>query len=29
MSEYNTLVCQVSHEPLGRTNLKKEFGVNA
>ena len=29
VSEYNTLVCEVGSEPLGRTNLKTEFGVNA
>ena len=25
-SEYNILVCQVSSEPTGGTNLKTEFG---
>ena len=29
MYEYNILVCQVSSEPLGRTDLKTESGVNA
>ena len=29
MSEYNILVCQVCSEPLGTTNLKTEFRVNA
>ena len=29
MSEYNILVCQVGSEPLGRTDLKTESGVNA
>ena len=29
MSEYNILVCQVGSEPLGGTDLKTEFGVNA
>ena len=29
ISEYNILVCQVGSEPLGRTDLKTEFGVNA
>ena len=29
MSEYNIMVCQVVSEPLGRTNLKTEFGVKA
>ena len=28
ISEYNILVCQVGSEPLGRTNLKTESGVN-
>ena len=29
MSEYNIMVCQVGSEPLGRTNVKTESGVNA
>ena len=29
MSEYNILVSQVGSEPLGRTDLKTEFEVNA
>ena len=29
MSEYNIMVCQVGSEPLGRTDLKTESGVNA
>ena len=29
ISEYNILVCQVGSEPLGGTDLKTEFGVNA
>jgi len=29
MYEYNILVCQVGSEPLGRTDLKTECGVNA
>ena len=29
MSECNILICQVSSEPLGGPELKKEFGVNA
>ena len=29
ISVYNILVCQVSSEPLGRTDLKTQFGVNA
>ena len=29
MSEYNILVCQVVSEPLGRTDLKTESGLNA
>ena len=29
ISEYNTLVCQVGSKPLGETDLKTEFGVNA
>ena len=29
MFEYNIMVCQVGSEPLGRTDLKTEFGVNA
>ena len=29
ISEYNILVCQVGSEPLGRSNLKTESGVNA
>ena len=29
ISEYNILVCQVGSEPLGRTDLKTEFWVNA
>ena len=28
-SEYNILVCQVGSEPLGRTDLRTESGVNA
>ena len=27
--EYNIMVCQVGSEPLGRTDLKTESGVNA
>ena len=29
MSESNILVCQVGSEPLDRTHLKTESGVNA
>ena len=29
ISEYNILVCQVGSEPLGRTDLRTQFGVNA
>ena len=29
ISEYNILVCQVGSKPLGETDLKTEFGVNA
>ena len=29
ISEYNILVCQVGSEPLGGTDLKTKFGVNA
>ena len=29
ISEYNIMVCQVSSELLGRTDLKTESGVNA
>ena len=29
MSEYNIMVCQVGSEPLGGTDLKTEFEVNA
>ena len=29
MSEYNIMVCQVGSEPLGGTDLKTEFRVNA
>ena len=28
ISEYNIMVCQVSSELLGRTDLKTESGVN-
>ena len=29
ISEYNILVCQAGSEPLGRTDLKTESGINA
>ena len=29
ISEYNILVCQIGSEPLGRTDLKTESGINA
>ena len=29
ISEYNIFVCQVVSEPLGGTDLKTDFGVNA
>ena len=29
MSEFNIMVCQVGSEPLDRTDLKTEFGVNS